>query len=295
MGCKSSYYRANRWSKSTSIVFCHLLKSLKKTAKMKNKDKIILDLCGGTGAWSKPYKDAGYSIYNITLPSFDILSTTISEYKNLHFKGKEKVLGIPIENVYGILAAPPCTMFSDARTNAKTPRDLRGAWEIVEACLKIIRACMFLTVSDQQKYSPLKFWALENPWYGRLKWFLGSPCYTFDPWEFGDAYQKKTALWGYFNYPVKFPVDLPKQARTSTNRGKPQGIWKKEDIMTQEQIEKHKTNSQTLPKFDHMLMPEIKKLKGVNDMDYWKNTNLRQTLRSITPQGFAQAFFKANQ
>lgn len=26
---------------------------------MENKDKIILDLCGGTGAWSKPYKDAG--------------------------------------------------------------------------------------------------------------------------------------------------------------------------------------------------------------------------------------------
>ena len=25
-------------------------------------DKIILDLCGGTGAWSKPYKDAGYDV-----------------------------------------------------------------------------------------------------------------------------------------------------------------------------------------------------------------------------------------
>ena len=23
--------------------------------------RIILDLCGGTGAWSKPYKDAGYT------------------------------------------------------------------------------------------------------------------------------------------------------------------------------------------------------------------------------------------
>lgn len=26
-----------------------------------NQNKIILDLCGGTGSWSKPYKDAGYS------------------------------------------------------------------------------------------------------------------------------------------------------------------------------------------------------------------------------------------
>jgi hypothetical protein len=35
-----------------------------------NKDKIILDLCGGTGAWSKLYKDAGYDVRLITLPLF---------------------------------------------------------------------------------------------------------------------------------------------------------------------------------------------------------------------------------
>ncbi len=29
---------------------------------------IILDLCGGTGSWSKPYKDAGYDVRVITLP-----------------------------------------------------------------------------------------------------------------------------------------------------------------------------------------------------------------------------------
>ena len=29
---------------------------------MDNKEKIILDLCGGTGSWSKPYKDAGYDV-----------------------------------------------------------------------------------------------------------------------------------------------------------------------------------------------------------------------------------------
>ena len=39
---------------------------------MKNKDKIILDLCGGTGAWSKPYKEAGYDVKIITLPDNDI-------------------------------------------------------------------------------------------------------------------------------------------------------------------------------------------------------------------------------
>lgn len=220
--------------------------------------KIILDLCGGTGSWSLPYKEAGYDVRLITLPEHDVRN-----YK------------LPDEDIYGILAAPPCTMFSDARTNAKTPRDLRGGMEIVNACLNLIYEAQYRTKSDQQKFSPLKFWALENPWYGRLKWFLGHPNFVFDPWEFGDAYKKRTALWGYFNNPIKTHVTIS-------------------DVMSKEQIEKHKTNSQALPKFDKLLMPELKDLKGVNDSDYWKQTKLRQTLRAITPKGFAKAFYEAN-
>lgn len=217
---------------------------------MNNGDKIILDLCGGTGSWSRPYKEAGYDVRVITLPEYDVRT-----YQHP-------------DNVYGILAAPPCTMFSDARTNAKTPRDLKGGWEIVESCLKIIYSCQFLTKTDQQKYSPLKFWALENPWYGRLKWFLGNPAYEFSPWEFGDAYKKRTAIWGYFNEPTK----------THTEQS---------EVLTSEQIEKHKTNSQQLPKFDYM------KSKDIHPEQFGKLT--RQARRAITPKGFAEAFFKANQ
>ena len=220
--------------------------------------KIILDLCGGTASWSKPYKEAGYDVRNITIPEYDVRT-----YK------------IPKEPIYGILAAPPCTMFSDARTNAKTPRDLRGGMEIVNACLNLIYEAQYRTKSDQQKYPPLKFWALENPWYGRLKWFLGKPNFVFDPWEFGDAYKKRTALWGYFNEPIKTHKEIGQ-------------------VLTDEQIKKHKTNSQQLPKFDRLLMVDLKKLKGVNNSDYWKQTKLRQTLRSITPRQFALAFYKSN-
>ena len=52
---------------------------------MNNKEKIILDLCGGTGSWSKPYKEAGYDVRLITLPNEDVR------------------LYIPPDNVYGIL------------------------------------------------------------------------------------------------------------------------------------------------------------------------------------------------
>jgi len=34
--------------------------------------KRILDLCGGSGSWSKPYKDAGYNVINVTIPEYDV-------------------------------------------------------------------------------------------------------------------------------------------------------------------------------------------------------------------------------
>ena len=107
--------------------------------KKENDNKIILDLCGGTGSWSKPYKDAGYTVVNITLPQYDILDFGISG-DILLFKTKNTIenLGININRIYGVLCAPPCTMFSRARTTAKTPRDFEGAMKVVYACLKII-------------------------------------------------------------------------------------------------------------------------------------------------------------
>jgi len=143
--------------------------------------KIILDLCGGSGAWSQPYADNDYDRRNITLPEYDI-----RYYK-------------PPCGVYGILAAPPCTMFSLARTRAKTPRDFRQGMELVKACLNIIWECRY--------EGKLRFWALENP-MGYLRQFLGKPAFTFNPCDFGERYTKKTDLWGYFNVPKLSKVSL---------------------------------------------------------------------------------------
>ena len=142
-----------------------------------NHNKIILDLCGGTGAWSRPYAKAGYDVRLVTLPDHDIRTY------------------VPPENVYGILAAPPCTMFSRARTNAKTPRDLDGAMDVVASCMRIIWA--------SQSSGSLEWWALENP-MGLLRQFLGNPAFSFRGWEYGDAkHMKFTDIWGYFDPPVK--------------------------------------------------------------------------------------------
>lgn len=164
-----------------------------------NKPSIILDLCGGTGSWSKPYAKAGYDVRNITLPDYDVRTYS------------------PPTEVYGILAAPPCTMFSFARTNAKNPRNLKQGLELVEACLRIVWTCQMRLETDTQKYSPLAFWCLENP-RGMLDWFLGEPAFAFDPFDFGDNYRKRTHLWGKFNRPRKTPIecDAPKFDRLKT-------------------------------------------------------------------------------
>jgi hypothetical protein len=205
---------------------------------MKNSDKIILDLCGGTGSWSKPYKDAGYDVRLVTIPDNDVRT-----YQ-------------PPENVYGILAAPPCTMFSFARTNAVKPRSLEEGMEIVIACLNIIWNFQYKLINQYSQKPTLKFWALENP-NGHLKYFLGKPAFIFDPYEFGDIYSKKTHLWGWFNEPIKT----------------------------------HKSETRTLrKKFDMLSMQEI---RSISD-NVWKNTKTRQELRGITPAGFAKAFFESN-
>jgi len=160
--------------------------------------KIILDLQGGTGAWSKKYKEAGYVVINVTLPFYDVTKTEFKGDYIIFQGGTKKPLKVRIIDIYGILAAPICTMFSLARTRAKTPRDFRLGMELVIGCLNIIWECRY--------NHKLAFWCLENP-MGYLRQFLGKPAFIFDPCDFGDPYTKKTDLWGYFNIPKKNYVE----------------------------------------------------------------------------------------
>jgi hypothetical protein len=184
-----------------------------------NEDKMILDLCGGTGAWSEPYRKAGYRVDIVTLPLQDVrlLNLTMNDYGP----------------IYGILAAPPCDNFavSGARWwDEKGEKALLESLSIVDACLRVV-----LATNPQ-------WWALENP-VGRLKHYLGKPKLKFNPCDYGDPYTKKTLLWGDFNWPYKKNQVEPKEGSKM-----------------------------------HLLPPSEK----------------RKELRSITPSGFAKAFFEAN-
>jgi len=142
-----------------------------------NTEKVILDLCAGTGAWSDPYRLAGYDVRRITLPENDV-----------------HVLAVPCDKIHGILCAPPCTEFSIAKNGHE--RDIRSGLETVSACLRLVYAC-----------KPV-WWALENP-VGLLSHYLGQPRDVWEPYEFGDPHTKATAVWGQFNIPERGPFVEP--------------------------------------------------------------------------------------
>lgn len=210
--------------------------------------KIILDLCGGTGSWSKFYaEDEDYDVKVITLPDYDITNKEVQNYC------------ISLKP-YGILAAPPCTMFSIARNDktAKKPRDLEEAMKPVRGCLEVIWRSSYKR--------GLKFWALENP-MGYLKLFLGSPCHIFHPYEYGDPYTKRTCLWGNFNLPKKKPVK-PLDFEHPTSKGC-------RDFVS---CVEHYADLKSIP-------------EGYAEKTGYSK---RTILRSMTPLGFAERFYDAN-
>jgi len=133
----------------------------------------ILGLCAGSGAWSEPYRQAGYDVRRITLPDYDVRSS------------------VPPARVTGVLAAPPCESFSLTKNGQE--RDLAAGLAVVEACLRTI-----------WRTRP-RFWALENP-RGLLSRWLGPPVAEFEPWQYGDPWTKRTCLWGRFELPERSPV-----------------------------------------------------------------------------------------
>ena len=200
--------------------------------------RIILDLCGGSGAWSKPYADAGYDVRIVTLPDGDVRT-----YQ-------------PPDNVWGILAAPPCTQFSFV-LNEKIERNIDEGMELVRHCQRII-----------EKSKPA-WWAMENP-RGYLRRFIGTPRQTFQPWQYGDPWTKCTDIWGdYVVPPITYYNwdDVPKNEKLYIRkpRKKPNMVWF------------HKASYDLIPTYHGLPRP-------TTDAGF----------RAMTPQGFAKAFFEVN-
>jgi len=203
--------------------------------------KTILHLCADLGSDSYFYQQD--DDYDVILVGEDV--------------GVENFT--PPENVYGIIANPVCTDFSFAKEKFKDQQSTRRGMFLVNHCLRII-----------EESNP-KWWVIENPASGKLKDVLGRPAFTYQPWEYGSPWTKKTALWGKFNMP--FPLyqtweSVPKNDKLYVRPGRP------------------KPSLAFLHKSAIDLIPEFYKFK--------EHTNNDADLRSLCSQGFAREFYKTN-
>ena len=204
---------------------------------MMNSGKIILHLCADIGSDSYPFRKAGYDVRCIG--------------KDIGVENYE-----PPENVYGVFANPVCTEFSVAQGFHKGG-DYEKGMVMVNHCLRIIEKC-----------DPT-FWVLENPATGKLKDFIGKPVMTYEPWNFGDPWTKRTALWGKFNAPIPPYLkweEVPKNDKLYVRPGRPKPSM----------AFLHKSAIKNIPAFAAFTVED--------DMSF----------RSLCPQGFANAFYAVN-
>jgi hypothetical protein len=182
-----------------------------------NFNRVILSLFDTSGTWANPYALAGYDVRVIDIKNGVDIQDFSSEYLEElfdSFGGKD---------VYGVIAACPCTTFSNSGTRWREARhdntDPVESRKIIEEMWgkKAAEAknddgtWMYASANDYgnelvaqtmrtlEYYRP-QFWALENP-EGRIQTSAGLPDWrtAFQPNNFGEPYTKRTVLFGEFN------------------------------------------------------------------------------------------------
>jgi hypothetical protein len=184
----------------------------------------VLSLFDHSLNWSKPYREAGYTVYCIDKKDGNDILTW--DYKFL-----------PRGGVKIILIAMPCTDYALSGAKHFSRKDADGTTEKSQEILRKVKEILGYFQPD--------IWCLENPMtrIHKLNPWLGKVKFKFNPYDFEDGCQKQTWLFGKFNNPVKTP-------------GKNQGNWM------------------------------FTNLGGKSERT--------KELRSITPLGFAYAFYEAN-
>ena len=203
--------------------------------------KIILHLCADIGSDSRYYQlDNNYEVIKIGV------EIGVENYT-------------PPKNVYGVIANPVCTEFSNIQGRPDDKKDYEKGMFLVNHCLRIIEEC-----------KPT-FWVIENPAKGDLHKFIGKPILKYQPWQYGSPWTKETALWGEFNVPKKI-------------------FDKWEDVPKNEKLyirpTRKKPSLAILHKSSKELIPEMEWAKHLINDD--------MSIRSWCSQGFAKALYEAN-
>jgi len=139
----------------------------------------LLELFSGTGSIGRAFRDLGWEVVSLDIDpksGADII-TDILEWDYTKFG---------VGEFDAVWASPVCTMYSVARTTAKTPRDLLWADSLVRRTLEII-----------ELLEP-KVWGFENPASGLLKHrdvVAGLHFKDISYCMYGYPYRKYTRIW----------------------------------------------------------------------------------------------------
>ena len=217
-----------------------------------NFNRVIISLFDTTGKWANPYALAGYDVRALDIKDgIDVTDFSVQFMDEMfgNFDGKE---------IYGIIAACPCTTFSNSSTRwrrSDLPADhpqnrhenadpeysrkwIEEMWgkKAAEAVDEngdplyatphdYAIALVHKTMQTLEYFRP-KFWAVENP-EGRIEKEAGMPGpwrTGFQPSNFGDPYTKRTLLWGNFNDDLPTanvdPVEGSKMHKMSPSEGR---------------------------------------------------------------------------
>jgi len=229
---------------------------------MKNYPKAIISLFDHSGNWSNPYKQAGYNVIKVDIKNgVDILNWDYGQhdYKYIHEQKHYGLAGVferkTIKGVCGILAAVPCTDFALTGAASFAKKDADGTTaKSIELVNKTLEIINFYSEPAYQGEEEM-FWCIENPM---------TRIHKLVP-EIGK---------------LKF--------RFSPNEF---AGWSDNPISNQ--------YSKQTWLFGNFNNPEKKELPSLINGLKWKDSK-RGTIdqikeqRSVTPDGFAKAFFAAN-
>lgn len=175
-----------------------------------NSERVVLSLYDHTGNWSKPWREAGYDVYQFDIqddPDMgDVMKFSPGFFADYFgdFGGRD---------IYAILAAVPCTDFASSGARHFARKDADGTTAASIALAKQTWATV--------EYFRPSIWAAENP-VGRLGKLTGLPHWrtSFDPNHIGSPYTKKTLLWGRFNGDLPIaPVEASEGSKMHSQYG----------------------------------------------------------------------------
>jgi hypothetical protein len=158
------------------------------------KEQVCIFLCDRTGNMAKPWAEAGYTCYCVDLQHLVRKAKIVQQGqgKIIYTYGDARYW-TPPDNVEIIFVAcfPVCTDMAGSGaqdySNAKGRTPKKGIPQLMDGLM------LFNSCYQVAKWSGAPF-VIENP-VGVIPTHFRKPDYYFQPWQFGDLYTKKTALW----------------------------------------------------------------------------------------------------